>query len=340
MQREQQQYGLDFSSAEAERFFLIEQALRRCPGADLRHVELCRWIAATTASNGQPLRRRVLDLARKLWCSEATARRVVRDLVRWGLLVVEETGGSGGQRENAYGLDWPAIKGRLTGQRCDRPPLQTDSAPSQRDSAPSQVARALRNYPQGSAKGQEFIPPDPLPEVVAPPTRRGAGDLVGLLVERLVGLGCWPDAARGVLEPAAASGIDAAQLDDLVAAWRERGLGPGGLIARLRRWRPGQAASWGWPESAGGPDPLPMRLAAAAQREAASRRAAQALEAARQTAAAERAQLERDYGPRLDGLDAAARAELAAGLPAACGPQLLRLALLERLAGQTREAQP
>ncbi len=348
MQGEQRQYGLDFSSAEAERFFLIEQALRKCQGADLRHVELCRWIAAATAGNGQPLRRRVCDLAQKLWCSEATARRVVRELARWGLLVVEETGGSGGQRENAYGLDWPAIRGRVTG---GRPPLQPDSAPCQPASAPSQSDSALRKYPQGSAKAQQ-IPLAATSAVRSPAAgggggrgvcgtpaaiRRGlgaAGDRRGpveQLAERLVGLGCWPDAARGVLEGAVAAGLDGPQFDAIVEAWRSRGLGPGGLIARLRRWRPGQAAAWGFCDSVG-PDPLPVRLAAAATRQRFAAAAAAALDARRQAATAEAAALETRYGPQLDRLPAAELAELARDLPPLFGPAMRRQCLLERLA--------
>jgi len=109
------QQQLDYAAVSGERKNDLIVCLRlHCPGADLWHWTLMHEIFKV--AGGVDFRRTFEEIAGLLWCSRQSARRVVRDLVRWGVLSVEEERYvSRGQRSNCYSIDWEGVRLRSNG---------------------------------------------------------------------------------------------------------------------------------------------------------------------------------------------------------------------------------
>lgn len=154
MRTDSQQTTLGFEQAEgsyAERRSRLGLALLQVQ-ADLHLSHLCSWIFNVTSGgiNGD-LVKSYDELRAAPWglcCSYSKARTTVDMARHWGLIhVAANRYSSGGQKANAYSIDWQGVSDLLMGRRVARPGASTKQPPALTEQPP-----ALSEHPPALTK--------------------------------------------------------------------------------------------------------------------------------------------------------------------------------------------
>ncbi|MHB8953544.1 MAG: hypothetical protein ACYC4U_11290 [Pirellulaceae bacterium] len=212
----------------------------------LRRLDQAFVLMVFDVTNNGWLHKSHNELADWLHVSKSTARRCVKRSVDAGLVVsIEERYRTGGQRDNAYSIDWEGVRSYCfnstlaegPGVHREQPPAQNDHPPAHREQPPVQ-----NDHPY-----KEYIPPsDPPKEPPPPPEKPNGGggflDSWGEVRSRLRSHGVAD--TPGAIRAAQADAISPREAGELIDQWESArpAWDVGGLYWRLTRGT--------WPERA------------------------------------------------------------------------------------------
>jgi hypothetical protein len=206
--------------------------------AKLRRLDRAFVLMVHDVTHDGWLHKSYQEIGEKLNVSYSTARRCVARCFEAGLIVVqEERYRSGGQRDNAYSIDWDGVRAACF----NTPPREGPAA--QGEQAPAQTEHPHAHPEQGPAQTEhpykECIPPSDPPKNPPPPKRKPGGgggsvDWVGIK-SRLESLGMLDSV--GAIEAARESQLEPQDVCVLIDQWEssQPAWSLGGLYWRLSR---------------------------------------------------------------------------------------------------------
>lgn len=277
----------------------------------------------------------IQTLAKSVGASPRTIKRAIAGLAAHGVLCIQKRRNESGVVGNRYAIVWSELAIRVErAKRSSATALAQPADQAGRSSTaardPEEADRRATNRPtegpndgeRGANLSKRGANLAPAWGQFGPQSPQGSAQELLLLAAADVDcdqdwtevaaemrrLGVWSGAARAAVRAAKAHGLHAGDARGAIEHYCSRpgAFAPGALAYWVRTAYPGDPPDQGWPE------PRVVVDEAAAQK----RRRQQAGEFAQQRQAAEReraetARLERECGPRLDALDAAAVATLA-----------------------------
>jgi hypothetical protein len=199
--------------------------------AGLRRLDKAFVLLVLDVTGNGWLHKSYNELADWLHVSKSTARRVVARCVEAGLVVAaEERYRSGGQRDNAYAIDWDGVRARCFNATLIDGPVARDTVPpvaaGQGEQPPAQNEHPPAHPEQPPAQNEhpykEYIPPSDPPKNPPPPPERpggGGGSSAGWgeVRSRLRDHGMADDV--GAIRAAQRDGLSAGTAGELIDHW-------------------------------------------------------------------------------------------------------------------------
>lgn len=254
-------------------FYSRQNLWNRRPVTNLHVRELLLYVMATD-KDGRGVQYSYPELAERLCCTEATARKAVERASKdWGLLTVtEDRHARGGQTANRYSIDWAAVRRPVT--RTHEPAedrLSSHAGACRHTQGPvvSRQGAVVRQQPykeltrtKPEAKASPSIPQNAAgsPEQSETTWEEVEEVLLGLPADRR------PTAWQACLRSAQSSGVGPDHVLAILQHYTEHGpaYSAGALYRRLQRCHPQLPPSESWPQpspSATGPTPQRRDLA-------------------------------------------------------------------------------